>query len=75
MLAHSQGTFGRVVHFGMNTTAPAVGLSRVPQKRQKLRYVPGIIWCHMLDSWLHEPEKKKNMARTRTCSYSSKNIT
>ena len=39
MLAHSQGKFCRVVHFRINTTAPAVGLSRVPQKRQKLRYL------------------------------------
>ena len=35
MLAHSQGTFSRVVDFRINTTAPAVGLSRVPQKTTK----------------------------------------
>ena len=75
MLAHSQGTFCRVVHFGINTTAPAVGLSRVPPKTKKTTL--RIIWYHMLVCWLHEPEKpKKNaMTRTRTCSYSSKNIT
>ena len=42
MLAHSQGTFYTVVHLGINTTAPAVGLSRVPQKttkKKKLRHV------------------------------------
>ena len=39
MLAHSQRTVCRVVDFGINTTAPAVGLSRVPQKtKKKLRY-------------------------------------
>ena len=67
MLVHSQGTFTRVVHFRINTTAPAVGLSRAPQKRQKntLR----IIWTHiritqyMLVSWLHQPEKTKKMSR------------
>ena len=46
MLAHSQGTFCRVVHFRINATAPAVSLSRVPPKTTKptLR----IIWYHML---------------------------
>ena len=58
MLAHSQGTFCRVVHFGINTTAPAVGLSRVPQKTTKTTL--RIIWYHMLVCWLHEPEKQKN---------------
>ena len=58
MLAHSQGTFCSVVHFGINTTAPAVGLSRVPQKTTKATL--RIIWYHiMLVSWLHEPEKQK----------------
>ena len=58
MLAHSQGTSCRVVHFGINTTAPAVGPSRLPQKTT-LR----IIWYHMLVSWLHEPEKQNKMPR------------
>ena len=35
MLVHSQGTFCSVVHFRINTTAPAVGLRRVPQKTTK----------------------------------------
>ena len=73
MLAHSQGTC-RVVHFGINTAAPAVGMSRVPQKTTKTTL--RIMWYHMLVFWLHKPEKKENaMTRTRTCSYSSKNIT
>ena len=57
MLAHSQGTFCRVVHFRINTTAPAVGLSRVPQKTTKptLR----IMWYHMLVSCCTNPTKKK----------------
>ena len=59
MLAHSQGTFCRVVHFGINTTAPAVGLRSVPQKMTKT--TARIIWYHLLVSWLHEPEKQKKM--------------
>ena len=74
MLAHSQGTFCRVVPFGINTTAPAVGLSGVPQKttRTTLR----IVWYHMLVLLAARTRKnKKNaMTRTGTCSYSSKNI-
>ena len=36
MLAHSQGTFRKVVDFRIDTTtAPAVGLSRVPPKTTK----------------------------------------
>ena len=35
MLGHSQGTFCRVAGFRIDTTAPAVGLSRVPQKTTK----------------------------------------
>ena len=31
MLAHSQGKFCAVVDFRIDTTAPAVGLSRMPQ--------------------------------------------
>ena len=67
MLAHSQGTFCRVVHFGMNNTAPAVGLSRVPQKTTKATL--RIMWHHMI-VWLHEPEKKEEkkprLVRART---------
>ena len=57
MLVHSQGTFCRVVHVGINTAAPAVSLSRVPQKTTKTTL--RIILYHMLGSWLHEPEKTK----------------
>ena len=35
MLGHSQGTFCRVAGFRIDTTAPAVGLSGVPQKTTK----------------------------------------
>ena len=61
MLAHSQGTFSGVVHFRTNTTAPAVGLSRVPRKTTKttlLQVSYGTTWHCMLVSWLHEPETK-----------------
>ena len=64
MLAHSKGTFRRVVHFRINTTPPAVGLSRVPQ--QTTETTPRIIWYHMFVSWLHEPEKQNATIRTRT---------
>ena len=47
MLAHSQGTFCRVVHFRISTTAPAVTLSRVPQKTTK--NTTPIAWYHMLE--------------------------
>ena len=67
-LVHSQGTFCRVVDFRINTTAPAVGLSRVPQKTAKTTL--RIILYHVFVSWLHELEKtfKKNTA-TRTRIY------
>ena len=68
MLAHSQLTFCRVVQFGINTTAPAVGLSRVPQKTTKTtrHTVPhnNIIPVR----WQHEPEKKNATTRTRRYS-------
>ena len=35
MRAHSQGTFSTGVDFGIDTTAPTIGLSRVPQKNDK----------------------------------------
>ena len=58
MVAHSQGTFCRVVDFRINTTAPAVGLSRVPQKTTKLRYVSyGTV---MLVSCCTNPKKQKD---------------
>ena len=60
MLAHSQGTFCRVVHFGINTAAPAVGLSRVPQKRQKLRYVSYGKTCLFLGCTNPKKKKKKH---------------
>ena len=61
MLAHRQGTFFRVVHFEIKATAPAVGLSRVPQNTAKTTL--RIIWYHMLVSWLHEPEKEKEKSQ------------
>ena len=65
---------------GFNTTAPAVGLSRVSPQNDKNYVTYSIISygsTYTLVSWLHEPEKKKEKAttRTRTCSYSSQNIT
>ena len=45
MLVHSQGTFCGVAHLRISTTAPAVGLSRVPQKTTKTRL--RIIWYHV----------------------------
>ena len=67
MPAHSQGTFCRVLHFGINTAAPAVGLS----KNDKNYVTYGMVF-----SWLQEPDKTKINAttRTHTCTYSSKNI-
>ena len=64
MLELSQGTFCRVVDFWI-TTAPAIGLSRVPQKTTKTTLL--IIWFHMLVSWLHEPEETR---KKRNDSYS-----
>ena len=61
MLAHSQGTFCRVVPCQINITAPAVDLSRVPP--QKATTTACIL--------LHEPEKTKKITTTRTYSYSN----
>ena len=61
MLAHSQGTFCRVVHFRINTTAPAAGLSRVPQKTTKTTV--RTIWYHMLVSCCTNPKKKRKKTR------------
>ena len=36
MLAHSQGTFSRAVLFWIQTTAPSIGLSRVPKKHHSM---------------------------------------
>ena len=77
MLAHSQGMFYIVVDFRIKTTAPAVGLNRVP-KKTGINYIT----YHMVPYacfLLHEPEKQKNKkttttTRTRTCSYSCKII-
>ena len=55
MLAHSHGTFCRVVDFRINTTAPAVGLSRVPQKTTKTTL--RIEWYHTLVSCCTNPKK------------------
>ena len=57
MLAHSQGKFCRVLDFGIDTTVPAVGLSRVPQKMTKATL--HIIWCHMLVSCCTNPIQKR----------------
>ena len=73
MLAHGQGTFCRVVDFRVDTTASAVGMSRVPLKTTKT--VLRIIWYHMLVSCCASPKNNKiTTTRTRTRSYSSKNI-
>ena len=63
-LEHSQGTFGRVVHFRIGTTAPAVGLSRVPQKTKKTTL--HTIWSHVpcAGFLLHEAEKKNTHTHT-----------
>ena len=55
MLAHSQGTFCRVAHFRISTTACAVCLSRMAQKTTKitLHYDMVPYACFLL----HEPEK------------------
>ena len=61
MLAHSQGTFCRVADFRIDTTAPAVGLGIVPNKRQN--YVTchtRIIWYDMLGFCLTNPKNQKN---------------
>ena len=57
MLAHNQVTFRRVVDFGIDTTAPTIGLSRVPKKTTKktLR----VIWYHMLVPCCTNPKKEK----------------
>ena len=57
MLVHSQGTFCRVADSRIDTTVPAVGLSRVPQKTTK-----NCVTYHMMPYarfLLHEPGKKK----------------
>ena len=73
MLVHSQGTFCWVAHFRISTTAPAVGLSRVPQKTTKTTLY--IMWYHMLVSCCTNPKRKENTTtRTRTCSCSKKKL-
>ena len=57
MLAHSQGTFRRVVAFRIDTTAPAVGLSGVPQKTTKLRYVSYGTICLFLAAQTRKKQK------------------
>ena len=66
MLAHSQGTFCRAVDFRIKTTAPAVGLSRVPQTTTKTTL--HIIWCHMLV--LAARTRKKKNKKKKHDSYS-----
>ena len=58
MLAHSQGTFCRVVHFRISTTAPAIGLSMVPKKNGKNYGTYHTVPCACI--LLHEPEKKNH---------------
>ena len=58
-LAHSQGTFCRVVDFRINTSAPAVGLSFVPPKTTKTAV--HIIWYHMQVSCCTNPKKKQKI--------------
>ena len=58
MLAHSQGTFCRVVHFWNEITAPAVGLSRMPPKRPKLRCVSYGTTCLFLPARTREKKTK-----------------
>ena len=59
-LAHSQGTFCRVVDFRIGTTASAVGLSRVPQKNKNDK---NCVRCDQAapcaSFWLQQSEKKK----------------
>ena len=67
MREHSQGTLCRVVHFRISTTAPAVGLSKVPPKNDKnyvtYHTVPraGIL--------LNEPEKTRENIYHDSYSY------
>ena len=61
MLEHSKGTFCRVVDFRIITTAPAVGLSRVPQISTR-NYVTYHMVLHAC-FWVHEPEKQKKIPR------------
>ena len=60
MLAHSQGMFCRVEDFRISTTAPAVGLSGVPQKTTKaaLRII-GTTCMHACFLMHNPPPKKK----------------
>ena len=63
--------FCRVVEFGIDTAAPAIGLS-APKTTK-----PCYMSYHVLTSCWTNPKKwwKKNTTRTRTCPYSSKLIT
>ena len=77
MLAHSQGTFGRVVHFGINTTAPAAGLSRVPPQNDKNYVTSHTVWYHVCLFLAARTRKKQDVTTSRprtyyTCSYSGK---
>ena len=56
MLAHSQGTFRRVVDFRISTTAPAVDLNRVPHKTSQTPL--HIMWYHVLVSCCTSPIKR-----------------
>ena len=64
MLAHSPGTICRLGDFRIGTTAPAVGLSRVPQKTKKTTL--HTIWSHVpcAGFLLHEAEKKNTHTHT-----------
>ena len=66
-------TFCRVVGFGIDTTAPAIGLSRVPQKKTKTTFhiILSMVPCACFFCTNVKKRKKITTTRTRTCSYSS----
>ena len=66
MLGHSQGTFCRVAGFRIDTTAPAVGLSRVPQKTTKTTL--HTIW-YRICLFLAARTRKKNKKNNDSYSY------
>ena len=79
MLKHSQGTFCRVVRLGINTTAPAVGLSRVPQNTIKTTLTYHMVPRACLLASTNQKKKKKFATIRKLYSYvpvpySSKNI-
>ena len=76
MRAHSQGTFSTGVDFGIDTTAPTIGLSRVPQKNDKNHVKYNVVRTLFLFLAARTRKNEKNTpTRARTFSYSGKNIT